>query len=70
MNDPSWNKGNYKDKEIKLVLHRNSSNKIRKFIKILCDIMNIKAQFIYLNSMENYYSKLRNKLKWIGASKH
>jgi len=27
---------------------------------------NIKAKFIYLNNMDTYYSKLRNKLNWFG----
>ena len=38
-----------KEKNIKLCLHRNSSNKFRNFIKILANKMNINVQFIYLD---------------------
>ena len=41
------------EKKIKLVLHRNSSNKIRNFIRILCKRMNINVQFIFLD--DNFY---------------
>ena len=42
-----------KEKKIQLALHRNSSNKLRNFIKKLCYQMNIDVQFIFLD--DNYY---------------
>ena len=42
-----------KEKKIKLALHRNSSNKIRNLIKVLCDQMNIDIQFVFLD--DNFY---------------
>ena len=42
-----------KEKKIKLALHRNSSNKLRNFIKKLCIQMKVNVQFIFLD--DNYY---------------
>ena len=42
-----------KDTKIKLAIHRNSSNKFRNFIQLLCDRLKIKLQFIFLDN--NFY---------------
>ena len=49
-----------KEKKIKLVLHRNSSNKIRNFIKILCNQMNINVQFVFLD--DNLYKFVNSQI--------
>ena len=36
--------------------------------KVTIQKSNIKAKFIHLTSMENYYSKLKNKLNWVGKN--
>ena len=36
--------------------------------KIYISKSDIKAKFVYFPSMENYYSKLKNKLNWIGKN--
>ena len=49
-----------------------ADGQIHKTIKsdsiVLLSKSNINAKFVYLNSMNTYYSKLRNKLNWNGAS--
>ena len=49
-----------KDKKIKLALHRNSSNKIKNFIKILCNQMNITVQFVFLD--DDFYFFLNSQI--------
>lgn len=41
------------DKNLKLGIHRNSSNKFRSFINILCKKLEIKIQFFYLD--DNFF---------------
>ena len=49
-----------------------ADGQIHKSIKsdstILLSKSNINAKFVYLNSMDTYYSKLRNKLNWNGGN--
>ena len=49
-----------------------ADGQIHKSIKsnstVLLSKSNIKAKFVYLNSMDTYYSKLRSKLNWIGIN--
>ena len=40
--------------KIKLGIHRNSSNKFRNFLELLCKQMNIKISFVYLD--DNFYN--------------
>lgn len=42
-----------KNKNIKLAIHRNSSNKYRKFIKSICQSLNIEFSFVFLD--EDFY---------------
>jgi len=49
-----------KEKKIKLALHRNSSNKFRNFIILLCKKMNVEVQFIYLD--DGFYKFLNSQI--------
>ena len=49
-----------KDKKIKLVLHRSSSNKLRDFIKSICKKMKVEVQFIFLD--DDFYKFINCQL--------
>ena len=49
-----------KDKKIKIAIHRNSSNKFKNFIKILCKKMNVDIQFVFLD--DGFYKFVNSKI--------
>ncbi len=44
-----------KNKNIRLAIHRNSSNKYRKFIKSICQSLNIEFSFVFLDDDFYYF---------------
>ena len=50
----------FQNKELKLAIHRKSSNKFRNFIRDICEKMNIKIQFVFLD--DNFYKFSNSQL--------